>query len=107
VNFALAGEELAYIVNQSGSHALFADPALQERVHAIRGRLGASVHATLRGGPEHDVLQWALGGPAEEPDVQVQDEDLLQILYTSTSSTRAGWWSRRGRSRTSSTRTRQ
>ena len=83
VNFALAGEELAYIVNQSGSRALFADPALQERVHAIRGRLGTSIHATLRGGAEHDVLEWALGGPAEEPEVELGDEDLLQLLYTS------------------------
>jgi fatty-acyl-CoA synthase len=85
VNFALAGEELAYIVNQSGSRAVFTDPALQERVHAIRGRLGAAVHGTLRGGPEHDVLQWALGGAGEEPEVEVdvEDEDLVQLLYTS------------------------
>ena len=85
VNFALAGEELAYIVNQSGSRAVFADPALQERVHAIGGRLGAATYGTLRGGPEHDVLQWALGGPGEEPEVEVavEDEDLVQLLYTS------------------------
>jgi len=85
VNFALTGEELAYIVNQSGSRALLADPALQDRVHAIRGRLGATLHGTLRGGSGHDVLQWALGGLAEEPEVEVevQDEDLVQLLYTS------------------------
>ena len=83
VNFALGGEELAYIVNQSGCRALFADPSLAERVHAIRGRLGVAHHGTLRGGTELDVAAWATSGAAEEPGVEVRDEDLAQLLYTS------------------------
>ena len=83
VNFALGGEELAYIVNQSGSRAIFADPSLEERVHAIRGRLGVAHHGTLRGGTALDVAAWANAGPAEEPGVEVRDDDLVQLLYTS------------------------
>jgi fatty-acyl-CoA synthase len=83
VNFALQGEELAYIVNQSGSRAVFADRALEDKVHAVRARLGASQYGTIRGGGEHDVLAWAQEGPAEDPWVEVADDDLAQLLYTS------------------------
>jgi fatty-acyl-CoA synthase len=83
VNFALGGEELAYIVNQSGCRVLFADPSLEERVHAIRGRLGVAHYGTLRGGTALDVATWATSGSADEPSVEVRDEDLVQLLYTS------------------------
>ncbi len=83
VNFALGGEELAYIVNQSGSRAVFSDPALADKVHAIRARLGAAHYGALRGGGPADVLAWALEGPAAEPEVDVGAEDLAQLLYTS------------------------
>ncbi len=48
VNFALTGEELAYIVNQSGSRAMFHDPSLEDKVTAVRARLGVAHHGTLR-----------------------------------------------------------
>ncbi len=84
VNFALTGEELAYVVNQSGSRAVFADPALADRVHAVRARLGAAHHGSIRGGGGGaDVLAWARQGPAEEPEVEVGAEDPAQLLYTS------------------------
>jgi fatty-acyl-CoA synthase len=84
VNFALTGEELAYIVNQSGSRAVFSDPALADKVHAIRARLGAAHYGSIRGrGEGGDVLAWAGEGPAGEPGVEVGAEDLAQLLYTS------------------------
>lgn len=83
INFSLTGEELAYIVNQSGSRALFADPALEERVTAVHARVGATHFGTLRGGAGADVLAWSREGPAEDPDVEVHDDDLAQLLYTS------------------------
>jgi fatty-acyl-CoA synthase len=83
VNFALTGEELAYIVNQSGSRAMFHDPSLEDKVTAVRARLGVAHHGTLRGGPDDDVLAWASQGPAEEPALEVGEDDLAQLLYTS------------------------
>ncbi|HVP68373.1 MAG TPA: acyl-CoA synthetase [Anaeromyxobacteraceae bacterium] len=83
VNFALTGEELAYIANQSGSRALFSDAAMQDRVHAVRARLGAAHFGTLRDGDSADVLAWAKQGPADEPGIEVRDDDLAQLLYTS------------------------
>src|SRR3982751_4368953 len=41
VNYNLVGAELSYIISQSGSTALFADPALQHAVDAVAGDLGA------------------------------------------------------------------
>jgi fatty-acyl-CoA synthase len=87
VNYNLVGGELAYIITQSGSTALFADPALQPAVEAIMDDLG-DVHriGTIRDGVDArvDVLDWALTG--EVPDlsgVVVEDGDLAQLLYTS------------------------
>jgi fatty-acyl-CoA synthase len=87
VNYNLVGGELAYIIKQSGSTALFADPALQPAAAAIMDELGDVRRVgTIRDGvdDEVDVLAWALTG--EVPDlsaVDVKDDDLVQLLYTS------------------------
>src|SRR3954447_18655150 len=65
VNYSLVGGELAYIITQSGSTALFADPALQPAVEAIMDDLGDVRRiGTIRDGvdPLIDVLSWALTG---------------------------------------------
>jgi fatty-acyl-CoA synthase len=87
VNYNLVGGELSYIIAQSGSTALFADPALQPAIDAVAGDLPAVTHrGTLRDGADEliDVLSWGLTG--EAPDLshlQVADDDLAQLLYTS------------------------
>jgi fatty-acyl-CoA synthase len=87
VNYNLVGAELSYIISQSGSAALFADPALQHAVDAVAADLPAIQHrGTLRDGIDTniDVLDWALIG--EVPDlghVSVADDDVVQLLYTS------------------------
>ncbi len=92
INFGLAGDELAYIVEQSGSRALFFDPSLEDRVGAIRGRVGDVTLGTLRDGTgPHDALAWAATGSAEggaagdgeEEGTGPIDADLVQLLYTS------------------------
>ena len=47
VNFHLVGEELLYILNQSGSKALFYDPGFEQNVEEVRGEAGATIHGTL------------------------------------------------------------
>lgn len=83
VNFALVGEELLYILDQSGSRALFHAPALGENVDAVRDRAGATIHGTLQDGTGFDVLRVARGGNDGEPDVELGEDDPAQILYTS------------------------
>ena len=80
VNFALAGDELLYILNQSGSGALFYDPGLGENVDAVRNRAGATIHGTLQGGEGFDVLRVDRGGQdSREPNVEVEEEDRAKI----------------------------
>ena len=83
INFALTGDELLYILNQSGSKALFYDTALREKVEDVRGGAGAEVYGTLYGGDEFDLMGLAREGDASEPGVDLGEEDLAQILYTS------------------------
>lgn len=63
VNYNLIGEELAYLVTQPGSAALFMDPAFARTVDDVAHQLDAVRRGTLRDGD---------GG-----------EDLVQLLYTS------------------------
>ncbi|HEY4244360.1 MAG TPA: fatty acyl-CoA synthetase [Kofleriaceae bacterium] len=74
VNFALIGRELAYILEQSGARAVFADDALRPAVDAC-GATARSLRST--------VLAWASDGPVPALDVAIDDTDLAQILYTS------------------------
>jgi fatty-acyl-CoA synthase len=85
INFALSGDELAFIVGHAGARALFHDPALGEKVEAIRPAVPACEQVgTLRGGGAADVLAWAVAdGDAAEPEVALDDGDLAQLLYTS------------------------
>ncbi len=84
VNFHLAGEELLYILSQSGSKALFHDPGFEENVEEVRDEAEATIHGTLYEGGELDVVSLARSGDdTSEPDVELDEEDVAQILYTS------------------------
>jgi fatty-acyl-CoA synthase len=84
INFALHGEELAYILRQSGSRAAFHDPALADRMEPVRAGLGVELSGTLRGGAGADVLAWARSSEEPSPPpAEVEDGDLVQLLYTS------------------------
>ncbi|CAA9445497.1 MAG: Long-chain-fatty-acid--CoA ligase [uncultured Rubrobacteraceae bacterium] len=83
VNYALAGEELLYILDQSGSKALFYDTALAEAVEAVRDEAGVGMMGTLHGGDGFDLLEVARRGDDSEPGVKLRDDDVAQLLYTS------------------------
>lgn len=84
VNYALIGEELQYILNQSGSRALFFDPAFSDQVDRVKESLtSVEIYGLLRGGEEENVLQLASDGPAAPLDEELKDTDLVQLLYTS------------------------
>jgi fatty-acyl-CoA synthase len=84
VNYNVAGDELVYLVGQPECLALFHDPAFAGQVDAVRGRLAVDLFGTLRDGDgEHDVLAWATSGDAVDLDDRASDEDLVQLLFTS------------------------
>jgi fatty-acyl-CoA synthase len=81
VNYALTGEELAYIVRQSGARMVLAAAALEANLAGIdvemRGRFEG-------GGGGLDVLAVALDDAAPVGlDPAITDESLAQIVYTS------------------------
>ncbi len=88
VNFSLTGKELIYICNQSGAKALFCDDVLRGNVDAVAGDIGLSVAGSLYSDqparPEADVLWLARNGPDDTvPDLERSENDVVQILYTS------------------------
>ncbi len=83
VNYALTGDELLYILDQSGAKILFHDPALAEAVDAVRDRSNVELHGTIHGGEDFDLLETSRSGDASEPEVDISDTQVVQLLYTS------------------------
>jgi fatty-acyl-CoA synthase len=74
VNYALTGEELSYIVNQSGSKLLLVGAGLEGNVAGL----------SVAHRPIAELVDVALAppvGPVPEPDLE--DDSLAQIVYTS------------------------
>lgn len=89
LNYALIGHELTYALNQSGCKALFADPELKPQLEAVRDTINVAIHGSIHGGrtPDSespDALQCALeAGENTAPERELSDTDVVQILYTS------------------------
>ncbi|MFT5720494.1 MAG: fatty-acyl-CoA synthase [Motiliproteus sp.] len=88
VNFALVQDELSYIFNQSGARALFCDASLAANVDSLKGQIPAQIIGSLRSeNPDPlalDILAMAQSDAAiSAPDVELNENDIVQILYTS------------------------
>ncbi|GAA4931778.1 acyl-CoA synthetase [Streptomonospora halophila] len=83
VNQNLGGAELSYLLSQSGSIVVLADPRLAGRVEEVRSQIPAREVLALRGAGE-SVLEVARDPDAPaEVFTDVGDTDLVQLLYTS------------------------
>jgi fatty-acyl-CoA synthase len=76
INYNLTGDELSYLVTQSGSGVALVDPALKDNVSGVERVV------LLRDG-ENSLLAAASEGEVPVLDVDVADTDLVQLLYTS------------------------
>jgi len=84
INYALTEGELKYIVDDSGARALFYDLSIAAHVEHIRPQLHCELYGTMYAGDVLDVLAIAQGnGPDGEPQVDIDETDVAQILYTS------------------------
>ncbi|QIA26423.1 acyl-CoA synthetase [Thermaerobacter sp. PB12/4term] len=108
VNFMLTGRELLYILNQSGSRAVFYDAQLEPAVAAVRDQAAATLFATMESlletvlpaGPGAEGSGAAPGagsaaGAGGAPDsaagaasgdaafAAVDEDQVVQLLYTS------------------------
>lgn len=82
VNFALVGEELSYLVSQSGSTAALVDPALADTFESVRGDLPSSHVLPLRD-TEDSLLEQSRSGDVPVVESPSGATDLAQLLYTS------------------------
>lgn len=83
VNYGLAGEELAYIVRQSGARMLLCDTDRLDRARALCDVPLLESIGTLADGESFDILKAAAQGDGIAPDVAIRGEDLAQLQYTS------------------------
>lgn len=93
VNFSLTRRELTYVLQQSGAAAVFFDGVLEAQLEAACDRQSLRVLGSLHGdAADLDVLAMAGAGGDDESDdegndeapaVDLSDTDVVQILYTS------------------------
>jgi fatty-acyl-CoA synthase len=84
INYALTGEELSYLLEQSGSRAVLYDPTLQEHLDPVLGDRPALALRDAGG----SLLDRARTGDVPEIDAGAADGDLVQLLYTSGTTSR-------------------
>lgn len=85
VNHGLTGEDLRYLLEQSGSRAVLADPALRGRLAEALGgdRPGGPLVLPLRDTEDSLLARLQTAAPDPGPDDGPETEDLVQLLYTS------------------------
>ncbi|MCZ4551033.1 fatty acyl-CoA synthetase [Gordonia rubripertincta] len=83
VNYALTGDELAYLLENSGAELVLADPDLVHHVEAVT----PPALLTLSGS-EDSLLERSTIGPVPEIESVSADTDLAQLLYTSGTTSR-------------------
>ena len=83
VNWRLAGDELDYVINDSGARILFVGHELLPSIELIRDRLTAVEKIIVVGGENDELEAWiAAGEPVDrQPDVEPSDPCL--IMYSS------------------------
>ncbi|HEY1133043.1 MAG TPA: fatty acyl-CoA synthetase [Nocardioides sp.] len=89
VNFALTGEELRYLLVQSGASAALVDPALRAAYDAVDAPV--EVVVPLRDAPGNllEIARAAGEGPVlPDGEAPVADDELVQLLYTSGTTSR-------------------
>lgn len=85
VNYALVEHELIYVLRQSGARALFFDQDLQPQVDAVASQVSIGIQGGLYGGDsDRDILELArAAGDDTPPELELAETDVVQILYTS------------------------
>jgi fatty-acyl-CoA synthase len=85
INYALTGEELSYILEQSGASLVLADPHLAGNLD----KLATVPKSQLLHGGVDCLLDQVRSGAVPTLDVEVEDTDLCQLIYTSGTTSRA------------------
>jgi len=87
VNFRFVGEEIEYIVNNSEANFFFFAKEFRETVGSIQQRLNTVKNFVgvdvKKADFAHDYESFLSLGGSDEPEVEVQESDPCQIMYTS------------------------
>lgn len=82
INYALSGEELSYLLAQSGARAVLVDPVLRDALAAVLAQTAVEQVLALRDEPG-SLLESATAGDVPELAPAAAAGDLVQLLYTS------------------------
>ena len=85
INYALFGEELRYLVTDCGAALVLADPDLRD---TVAPEVPGDARLGLLQGDDDALLAHASTGEVALPDVEVADTDVVQLLYTSGTTSR-------------------
>ncbi len=85
LNYALTGGELSYLLQNSGARGIFVDPHLEQYVDEL-DEVPPVRHSLTEGADS--VLARAQEGEVPQIDVPVASDDLVQLLYTSGTTSR-------------------
>ncbi len=78
VNYALVGDELGYLIAQSGARAVLVDPELADILQGVRSDHDIDVVLSLA-----ELVDLAFDEDESELDSAADSGDLVQLLYTS------------------------
>lgn len=89
LNYNLTGAELSYLIQQSGSRAILVDPALEASLEGVDAEVLQQLEHRI---PLRDkagsLIETATEGVVAGIEVDVDDTDLCQFLYTSGTTSR-------------------
>lgn len=80
INYSLTGAELDYLLTQSGARAILVDPSLRSALASLTASPEIVVPLRAEAG---SLLEAARSAEVPDLAVEVSNEDLVQLLYTS------------------------
>lgn len=83
INYALKGEELTYLVENSAARVALVDPALTDAFEAVRSGLRSVEQVLPLRGDQASVLTIAAGADAPDFAARSASGEIAQLLYTS------------------------
>jgi acyl-CoA synthetase (AMP-forming)/AMP-acid ligase II len=83
INWRLAGDELDYVINDSGATVLFAGAELRPAIDAIRDRLPRVTRVLTVGGEGDEYESFLAGAAPADRSPEVTGEDPWLVMYSS------------------------
>jgi len=86
LNYMLSGKELAFIVNNSGAKAIFVSEKYVQTIQSIKDDLSGVENFIAMGTPTEGMMdyeQLVSRHSSDEPNVKIDEDDLVYLLYTS------------------------